>query len=135
MNFTEEDVARHMARARSGWKDPEREIREISPQPINPPDRYKNKWERDYASYLEQRRHLREILWWGYECWGFRLADSTFIYPDFPVITMEHFEIHDTKGYLRPGWWAKFKVLKEMYPYMRFATVKKIKGLWEVKYL
>lgn len=136
--WSEEDVDRHMARARSHWQNPdiaELEQRQPIPRPLQIKDRFKNKWERDYASYLEQLRHLRKIVWWGYECWGFRLADKTFIYPDFPIAYPTHFEIHDTKGHRRPQWWAKFKMLKELYPVFRFATVKKEKGRWEVKYI
>ena len=138
--FDEKFAKDAMDRANNHWKTPEgnpdvQHIMSRQPGPIEVKDRYKNKWEREYASYLDQLKHLKEILWWEYEFWGFRLADNTFIYPDFAIAYPDRFEIHDTKGHLRPQWWVKFKTLKERNPYLRFATVKKIKGLWEVKYL
>ncbi len=98
-------------------------------------DRFKNQWERDYASYLEQLRLLHQIEWWAYESWGFRLADNTYIYPDFAICFPDHIEIHDTKGELKAQWWAKFKILKELFPMFRYATVKKVSGEWVVKYV
>lgn len=112
-------------------------VKNILPAPIPNAfkDRYKNTWEREYASYLEQLKHLHQICWWAYEAWGFRLADDTFIYPDFAVCYPDHIEIHDTKGELKAQWWAKFKVLKELFPMFKYATVKKISGEWVVKYV
>ncbi len=105
------------------------------PPPIEVKDRYKNDWERQYASYLEQLRHLKQILWWGYECWGFRLADNTFHYPDFPIVTPTHFEIHDVKGRKRETWLVKVKTCKDLYPWIKWAYVKKEKGNWVVRYI
>jgi len=101
------------------------------PKPIIPLDRYKNQWERDYASYLEQLVHLREIIDYRYEDLGFRIADNTFHYPDFFVITKTRFEIHEVKGRKRDAWLIKYKFCREHYPWYRWTCVKKVKGVWE----
>lgn len=105
------------------------------PGPVEFKDPYKNNTEREYASYLDALKHMKEIVWWAYEAWGFRIADNTFIYPDFAIAYKTHIEIHDTKGHVRPQWWVKFKTLKEICPIFRYATVKKEKGEWKKYYL
>ena len=81
--------------------------------------------------------HLKELLWYGYECWGFRLADNTFLYPDFPIAFANppRIEIHDTKGWLREDAHIKTKIAAEMYPVFKWAYVKKIKGDWVTRYV
>jgi len=136
MHWSEDDVKKLLG---DKYKAPEPKIEKdtLLPGPVPGAfqDRYKNSWERKYATYLDQLKHLHEIQWWAYEAWGFRLADNTFIYPDFAICYPDHIEIHDTKGELKAQWWAKFKILKELYPMFMYATVKKIKSEWEVKYI
>ena len=110
-------------------------IKKTLPVPGAFEDRYKNKWEREYASYLDQLKHLHQINWWAYEPWTFRLADNTHIKPDFVIAYPDCIEIHDTKGFKRPQWWAKFKILKDICPIFKYATVKKISGEWVVSYV
>jgi hypothetical protein len=98
-------------------------------------DPYKNDTERSYASYLEQLRHMKVIKAWHYEPWKINLAPRTDIIPDWLLVYDTHFEIHDTKGHLRPQWWAKFKVCKKLFPYFKYAIVKKIKAEWIVEYV
>ena len=135
MKFTEAEARRMIQRAEGGWEKPGEEKTPQQPAPIEIKDRFKNDWEREYASYLEQLRHLKEIIWWGYECWGFRLADNTFHYPDFPIATSTHFEIHDVKGQKREAWLIKVKTCKELYPFFKWAYTKKEGGVWSVHYI
>jgi hypothetical protein len=126
MQFTETDVERLLG---DGVK------RKKLPQPIIKTDRYDNKWERDYAQYLNQLRHLHEILFWNYHDFGFRLAGGCFFYPDFFITCPDHFEVHDVKGFMRDDAHVKLKMGKELWPYFRWAYTRKIKGRWEIFYI
>jgi hypothetical protein len=97
-------------------------------------DRFKNQWERDYASYLEQLRHLHQIEWWAYECINLRLADNTYYRPDFLVVTENEIQIHEVKGRMRNEGLVKFKIAMNCYPFFRFKMVKKINGTWSQIY-
>ena len=102
--------------------------------PVLRPDRFKNKWERDYATtQLEVQKHMGLILDWRYEALSFRLADATHLHPDFLVITKTGFEIHEVKGLAREKWWARFKIAVEMYPWFRWFVCERQKGEWETK--
>ncbi len=90
-----------------------------------------NNTEVDYASYLEQQRMAGEILWWRYEGIKLKLADNTFLTPDFFVMTkLRSLEVHETKGFWRDDARVKIKVAASIYPF-RFIAVKKKGGGWE----
>lgn len=105
-------------------------VPEESPKPIIPKPRYRNKTESQYADYLEQLKHLKEIIDWRYEALGFRLADGCFHYPDFLVVYHDRFEVHEVKGFLRDDAAAKFKIAKEMFPWVMWRMIRKEKGQW-----
>lgn len=106
-----------------------------APIPESFKDPYKNDLERSYASYLEQLRHLHVVRAWHYEPWKINLAPRTDIIPDWLLVYDDHFEIHDTKGHVRPQWWVKFKICKELFPYFKYAIVKREKGEWQIAYI
>jgi len=133
--MTELELQAHLKRAGQGWVVEEEQPVPALPGPLDVGDRYRNDWEREYASYLEQLKHLREILSWDYENVGLRIAGNTFHYPDFFIAYSGHFEFHDVKGQKREAWWIKVKACKERYPYFKYAYTKKIKGAWEVTYI
>ena len=99
-----------------------------------PMDRFKNSTEREYASILETKKFHGDIIDWKYEAYSIRLAKKTFIRSDFLVTTANGQEIHETKGFERPAWKAKWKMLKEMYrhEFYRFLLCKKINGTWQI---
>jgi len=54
-----------------------------------------------------------------------RLANKTFYTPDFFVITEEHMEFHETKGWMRDDANVKLKVAATRFPWFRFILVTK----------
>lgn len=82
-----------------------------------------NKTERRYADELNRLERAGLIRWWEFEAVKIRLADNTFITPDFAVIAADGFlEFHDTKGTKGDGYWCeedakiKLKILAERFP-------------------
>lgn len=58
-----------------------------------------NKTEGAYAAHLEARKRCGEILWFGFECWTFKLAKDTRYTPDFVVQLADGvLELHEVKG-------------------------------------
>jgi hypothetical protein len=98
-------------------------------------DRYKNNTERQYAALLNIKKENGDIISWKYEPYHIRLADNTFIIPDFVVTTANGQEVHEVKGFERPAWKAKWKIFKEMFKdeFYRFLVCKKINGVWRIE--
>lgn len=95
---------------------------------------YRSKTEYDYAWLLNLRLGAKEIVGWGYERIGIKLADSTFYYPDFFVWGAGFLELHEVKGYDRQGkGWLKFKIAREQCPMFKWVWVEKKKGEWVYK--
>lgn len=95
-----------------------------------------NRTEAGYSAHLERLRLAGEVLWWAFEAIKLRLADGTYLTPDFAVMTAEgELEIHDTKGFMEDDAAVKLKVARGMFPF-RFAVVREVKGGgWEVRYV
>jgi hypothetical protein len=93
-----------------------------------------NRTELRYASeWLEPRRLLGEILRWDFEPVKLRLADSTYLAPDFRVILAEGTEeYHEVKGgFIREDAWIKLKIAAELHPYV-FRMAQLRNGAWTV---
>lgn len=99
-----------------------------------------NRGEEKYAAELESRLRSGQIRWYAFEALKVRLADNTYITPDFAVIADDSFiEFHDVKGRKGDGYWCeedakiKLKVLAETFP----ARVKIVwpdkSGVWKVE--
>lgn len=96
-----------------------------------------NKTETAYSRDLEVMRHAGEVLWWAFEPMKLRLADNTFLTPDFAVIAKDSIlEFHDTKSFVTEDARIKIKVAAEKFPF-RFKIVKalgrKHGGGWAVE--
>ena len=100
------------------------------PRPLKPKQKM-NKTEAKYADFLEQRKHLKEIIDYRFEPFGLRLAPNTFYHPDFIVVFPDRFEIHEVKGFWRDDAKVKYKVAADMFPWVRFMVVKLKKGVFE----
>jgi hypothetical protein len=124
---------------RIGWT--KKQFREYMKQPIAKTakaifsDRYKNPTERQYAGLLNIQKANGDIIDWKYEPYHIRLANHTFIIPDFVITTANGQEVHEVKGHERPAWKAKWKIFKEMYAkeFYRFLVCKKINGIWRIE--
>jgi hypothetical protein len=89
-----------------------------------------NKLESAYAAHLELLKASGDVLWWKFEGLKFRLADKTFLTPDFVVMTRSGLiELHDVKGFLMEDANVKMKVAASMYPF-EFFIIRKSKSFW-----
>lgn len=98
-----------------------------------------NKSEAAYAQHLETRRLAGEIRSWAYEALKLRLADRTFLTPDFFVWHADGIvECHEVKGFMEDDAAVKLKVAADRWPF-RFYLVrvraKRDGGGWEVQEL
>jgi hypothetical protein len=97
-----------------------------------------NKTEARYAKYLEQRKEAGEIVWFKFEGIKFRLADNTFLTPDFAIMLFDgHIVAHDVKGgYITDDSKVKMKVAADIYPIPFFIVrerKKKDGGGWDIQ--
>jgi len=129
--MTEAELQDHLKRAGRGWVVDEEQPAPDLPVPLDVGHRYRSQWELQYADFLEQQRHLREIEAWLFEPFNIRLAGNTYYTPDFLVVAKREFQIHEVKGRRRQKGLVKFKVARELLPWFRWIMVTKIKGIWE----
>jgi hypothetical protein len=96
-----------------------------------------NKTETAYAAHLEARKQAGELLWYKFEGVKLRLADNTFLSPDFFVLTSEYaLEAHEVKGHWQDDARAKTKIAADMYPFRFIAVTAKTKksgGGWAIE--
>jgi hypothetical protein len=92
-----------------------------------------NKSEEAYSRTLEKEKSDGAILWWKFEGVKLRLADNTFLTPDFAVMRWDGvMELRDVKGFMMDDANVKMKVAASLYPFV-FKIVRKAKGgFWEV---
>ena len=96
-----------------------------------------NKTEERYATYLDERQRVGEVLWWKFEGVKLRLADLAFYTVDFFVMLADGtLEAHEVKGKWEDDARLKIKIAQELYPF-RFIAVKPVPasrgGGWEVE--
>ena len=88
-----------------------------------------NKTESDYAARLRLLLAAGEIAWFGFEAMKFRLADRTYLTPDFAVVLpYGRLELHEIKGHMEDDASVKIKVAAEMFPAFRWVVVRRVKG-------
>ena len=99
-----------------------------------------NKVEAAYAADLERRQQAGEIAWFKFEGIKLRLADNTFLSPDFFVMLADgQLEVHEVKGgrgIFQDDAKAKTKIAAAMFPfpfYVIFPKAKKHGGGWEIE--
>lgn len=89
-----------------------------------------NKTETAYAQHLELRKRDGDVLWVKFEGIKLRLADNTFLTPDFAVMRGNgQIELHDVKGFMTDDANVKMKVAADIYPF-QFFIVRKAKVGW-----
>ena len=94
-----------------------------------------NKSEAAYAAHLEHLKQRGDVLWYRFEGIKLRLADKTFLTPDFAVMKRDgQISLHDVKGgYIFEDAKVKMKVAAEQYPF-EFVVVKKDRGgIWALQ--
>ena len=94
-----------------------------------------NKTESDYAEYLNRLLMIGDIVWYKFEGVKFRLADNTFLSPDFIIMLPNgEIQIKEVKGFITDDANVKNKVCASMYPFRFFIVRKRAKkdgGGWE----
>ncbi len=92
-----------------------------------------NKTEEAYSRYLDGLLRAGDILWFKFEGVKLKLADKTFLTPDFTVITKtQQLELHEVKGFMLDDANVKLKVAADQYPFV-FKLVRKAKGgSWDI---
>jgi hypothetical protein len=89
-----------------------------------------NKTEAAYAQHLDLLMKTGDVLWYRFEGLKFRLADKTFLTPDFVVMTRSGLiELHDVKGFMMEDANVKMKVAADQYPF-EFFIIRKTKSFW-----
>jgi hypothetical protein len=93
-----------------------------------------NKTEAKYAEFLESCKLTGELVWYAFEGIKLRLADRTFLTPDFFVMRGNgELECHEVKGFMEDDAAVKLKVAAEHFPF-RFLLIRKAKGgLWDIR--
>ena len=95
-----------------------------------------NKTETAYARHLDARRQAGELAWFRFEGIKLRLADNTFLTPDFSVMRADGgMEMHDVKGarvLFADDAKVKMKVTAEAYPFPFFVAFPTRAG-WDVE--
>lgn len=97
-----------------------------------------NKLEAKYADFLETRKQAGEIISWRFEEIKFRLADKTWLLPDFQIMLSDgSIEYHETKGFMQEDANVKLKAVADKYREYRWILVrwdsKKKEWLFEEK--
>lgn len=133
--WTEEQYREYKKSMKNGWAPTVEVPVPDLPGPLDVDDDYANSWEREYADFLEQRRHLKEIRAWYHEPKKWKIAKKTWYTPDFLIVGLHCFENHDVKGFLRDDAAVKIKACAALYPYEKWAYARKKDGLWEITYV
>lgn len=89
-----------------------------------------NKLEARYCQQLEIEKNIGKVLWWSFEAIKFKLADKTYLTPDFIVMTNDgYLEAHEVKGFWEDDARAKIKVAADKFP-VKFVAVQWKSGAW-----
>ena len=92
------------------------------------------KLEGRYANKLDLLKHAGEIVDWRFEPLNFRLAKRTWYKPDFLLIYLDRFEVHEVKGHWEDDARVKAKVAAELYPWFHWVAVTAEKGIWRYEH-
>lgn len=82
-----------------------------------------NRAEYAYSLHLAARQGAGEVVAYYFEAVKLRLADRTWLTPDFLVITPECLEFHEWKGHWEDDARVKWKVAAEQFPWAKFVAV------------
>jgi hypothetical protein len=95
-----------------------------------------NKTESAFEARLSLLHKTGDIAWYMYEALKLRLGNKCFYTPDFITITQDgQLEAYEVKGFWRDDARVKIKTAANMYPWIRFIAVQRIKGSWKQEIL
>src|SRR5580692_8691131 len=132
MSWTEDELAAHYARLKQPPEGAKPAPSGSDSVKNNPKLCAMNRWECEYAGLLETRYLAGDIQWFGFEPLVLRLADRTTYKPDFIVVTSKgSVEAHEVKGFQRDDAIVKFKVARELFPWIKFVMMQRARGgIW-----
>lgn len=93
-----------------------------------------NKDEVRFNEELELQQHAGLIERFYFEKFKVKLADNTFYTPDFLIVTLDHLEVVEVKGFLEQDAAVKFKVAAELYPWIKWRMIRWKNKQWETIY-
>lgn len=83
-----------------------------------------NKTEAAYATHLEGRKVLGEVVWFAFEALSFRLGEGASYRPDFAVMLASGvMELIEVKGFWAEAARVRIKVAADRFPFV-FRAVK-----------
>lgn len=89
-----------------------------------------NKLEARYAAYLTEEQRQGRIDWFAFEAIKLKLADKTYLTPDFLVMDSSGLlECHEAKGFWEDDARVKIKCAAVKFPF-RFLAVQWRGGCW-----
>lgn len=104
--------------------------KKVPPRPRHTPGKM-NKTEARYAEYLELLKMAGEIIEWKFEPFNLRLAENTYLRPDFLVVTQTQIEIHEVKGHWEDDARCKIKIAANLFWFFAFkAATEKGRNNW-----
>lgn len=131
LRWTEERLAAHQAKP-SVTPTTKQSLQALGRLPVG----MMNKTEARYAAYLDAQMGV-SVLWWRFEGIKLRLADSTFLTPDFAVMNADRvIELHEVKGFMLDDANVKLKVAASQYPFTFFVVRARSKtdgGGWKIE--
>lgn len=108
-----------------GWKDGRQRPKQTKDPRLG---QYANKWEQQYATYLEVLKKTGEIGEWRYEPFRLHLGHRQSYTPDFVIMLpdSDRLEIHEVKGVWREDAREKWKTAITLYAvFFEFIVVTK----------
>jgi len=92
--------------------------------------KYRSKLEQSYGDLLALQLIAKEIAWWAYEPWRFKLADGAWYKVDFGVMLLDgSLEAREVKGFWREAARLRIKVASSLHP-LRFKAITRSDGAW-----
>lgn len=92
-----------------------------------------NRLESKYAAKLESDKNTGHVQWYAFEAIKLKLADKTYLTPDFLVMTNDgYLECHEVKGFMYDDAAVKLKVAANKFPF-KFVLIKQLRGAWDFK--
>ena len=95
---------------------------------------YRNKWEAEYASYLQDMTRFGILESWHYESVKLKIGNGAFYMPDFMLVLKGGvYQFHEVKGFQRQAGMVRLRAAAMQYAFWRFYLITKVGGEWSSK--
>ncbi len=146
MNWTEQDLAKVMAKRKGKGGENRKSVSPVPGRPRGvgskpaPSPQYDSKLEARYAQYLHCLKYGKEIDHWHYHPFTLLLPGGIKYTPDFAVCYDSGFvgfyrvEIHELKGHMRMknvrDSVTRLRIAQGLFPWLWFKIISRSKGQW-----